>query len=101
MVQHATSGVLLMVGFMDPAALDATRASGKVTFFSRSKRRLWTKGESSGHHLEVVFDRRRLRRRHDLRARAARKGPTCHRGTDTCFDPAPQPVVAFSRRSMN
>jgi phosphoribosyl-ATP pyrophosphohydrolase/phosphoribosyl-AMP cyclohydrolase len=93
-VQHATSGVLLMVGFMDRAALDATIASGKVTFYSRSKGRLWTKGETSGHHLEVVAvdadcddD--------TIRVLARPHGPTCHRGTETCFDPAPQPTVAF------
>lgn len=93
-VQDATSGVLLMVGFMDRAALDATLASGKVTFFSRSKGRLWTKGETSGHHLEVVSvdadcddD--------TIRVLARPHGPTCHRGTPTCFDPAPQPTLAF------
>jgi len=93
-VQDADSGVLLMVGFMDRAALDATCASGKVTFFSRSKGRLWTKGETTGHHLEVVSvdadcddD--------TIRVLARPHGPTCHRGTATCFDPAPQPTYAF------
>ena len=53
-VQHADSGAVLMLGSMDAAALAQTRASGRVTFYSRSKARLWTKGETSGHWLEVV-----------------------------------------------
>ncbi|HEB0142855.1 TPA: bifunctional phosphoribosyl-AMP cyclohydrolase/phosphoribosyl-ATP diphosphatase, partial [Serratia marcescens] len=53
-VQHAVSGEVLMLGYMTPEALAATEQSGNVTFFSRTKQRLWTKGESSGHFLKVV-----------------------------------------------
>lgn len=93
-VQHVTSGVLLMVGFMDRAALDATLASGKVTFLSRSKGRLWTKGETTGHHLEVVAVDADCDN-DTIRVLARPHGPACHRGTPTCFDPAPQPTLAF------
>ncbi len=53
-VQHAVSGEVLMLGYMNPEALDRTIESGKVTFFSRTKQRLWTKGETSGNFLNVV-----------------------------------------------
>ena len=53
-VQHAVSGEVLMLGYMNPQALDKTIESGKVTFFSRTKQRLWTKGETSGNFLNVV-----------------------------------------------
>ena len=52
-VQDAAGGAVLMLGYMNREALAATQASGRVTFWSRSKRRLWTKGETSGNHLEV------------------------------------------------
>ena len=53
-VQHAVSGEVLMLGYMNPEALDKTLESGKVTFFSRTKQRLWTKGETSDNFLNVV-----------------------------------------------
>ncbi|WP_332910103.1 phosphoribosyl-AMP cyclohydrolase, partial [Enterobacter hormaechei] len=53
-VQHAVSGEVLMLGYMNQEALAKTIDSGKVTFFSRTKQRLWTKGETSGHFLNVV-----------------------------------------------
>ncbi len=84
-VQHADSGAVLMLGYVDEAALAETRRSGRVTFFSRSKQRLWTKGESSGHWLELVSIA--LDCDGDtflVRARPA--GPVCHLGTPTCFD---------------
>src|SRR5579884_2762305 len=87
-VQDADTLRVLMLGYMDRAALAATLASGRVTFYSRSKQRLWTKGESSGHVLELVAivadcdgDA--------LLVRARPHGPTCHRGTPSCFDAAP------------
>ena len=61
-VQHAVSGEVLMLGYMNPEALDKTIESGKVTFFSRTKQRLWTKGETSGNFLNVV--NAGLRQRH-------------------------------------
>lgn len=83
-VQHWRSGTVLMQGWMNPAALQQTLASGKVTFYSRSKQRLWTKGESSQHWLllrGVLTDCDR----DSLLLRAEPQGPTCHLGSDSCF----------------
>jgi phosphoribosyl-ATP pyrophosphohydrolase/phosphoribosyl-AMP cyclohydrolase len=89
-VQDTIDGSVLMLGYMNPEALAATQASGRVTFFSRSKRRLWTKGETSGHFLEV----RAIAADCDgdaLLILAQPHGPVCHRGTPTCFgEGAPQ-----------
>ncbi len=93
-IQHWRSGEVLMLGYMNREALAVTRASGKVTFFSRSKQRLWIKGESSGNHLL-------LRSVHvdcdadTLLVRAEPLGPTCHRGTSTCFADAADLPMAF------
>jgi phosphoribosyl-AMP cyclohydrolase / phosphoribosyl-ATP pyrophosphohydrolase len=91
-VQHWLTGEVLMLGYMDAEALAVTRDSGRVTFHSRSKGRLWTKGESSGHVLE-------LKSLHvdcdgdTLLVRAQPCGPTCHRGSRSCFaDAAPMPL---------
>lgn len=83
-VQDAATQQVLMLGYMNEAALARTLRSRKVTFFSRTKNRLWTKGESSGHFLrlaglEVDCDR------DTLLIRATPDGPTCHRGTTSCF----------------
>lgn len=83
-VVDAVSGQVLMVAFMDREALDATLASGEAHFHSRSRGRLWKKGESSGHVLSVEevlvdCDQDAL----VLRCRPA--GPTCHTGAVTCF----------------
>ncbi|MBI3506884.1 MAG: bifunctional phosphoribosyl-AMP cyclohydrolase/phosphoribosyl-ATP diphosphatase HisIE [Proteobacteria bacterium] len=86
-VQDARDGTVLMVGWMNRAALAATIESGLVTFFSRSRRTLWTKGESSGRVLRL----RSIRKDCDsdtLLVAAAPTGPVCHRGTATCFDAA-------------
>lgn len=86
-VQHAVSGEVLMLGYMNADALQATEQSGQVTFYSRSKQRLWTKGESSGHVLQLVS----LYPDCDndtLLILAHPKGPTCHNGTSSCFAPA-------------
>ncbi len=83
-VQDDQDGAVLMLGYMNREALAATQASGRVTFFSRSKQRLWTKGESSGHFLEV----RAIAADCDgdaLLILAHPRGPACHRGTRTCF----------------
>ena len=89
-VQHPMDGSVLMLGYMTREALAATQASGRVTFFSRSKQRLWTKGETSGHFLEV----RAIAADCDgdaLLILAHPEGPVCHRGTLTCFgEDAPQ-----------
>lgn len=83
-VQHAQSGEVLMLGYMDPAALEATLASGNVTFYSRTKQRLWTKGESSGHFLRVQKITPDCDR-DTLLILALPEGPTCHLGTSSCF----------------
>src|SRR5712692_4898922 len=73
-VQDDASGEVLMLGFMDTEALAATLQSGDVTFYSRSRRRLWRKGESSGHRLLVRV----------LRVEALGSG-VCHEGYRSCF----------------
>ena len=93
-VQDADSGLVLMLGYMSEEALAETRRSGHVTFYSRSKQRLWTKGESSGHFLELVS----LAVDCDadtLLVLARPQGPACHNGTTTCFGEFPGPDVAF------
>lgn len=83
-VQDAATGAVLMLGYMTREALVATLASKRVTFWSRSKARLWTKGESSGHVLEVVA----VQADCDddaLLIRATPHGPTCHTGSTSCF----------------
>ncbi|EIL94986.1 MULTISPECIES: bifunctional phosphoribosyl-AMP cyclohydrolase/phosphoribosyl-ATP diphosphatase HisIE [Rhodanobacter] len=83
-VQHWLSGEVLMLGYMTAAALAETQRSGHVTFYSRSKQRLWTKGESSGHVL--VLKSLRIDCDADtLLIRADPRGPTCHTGTSSCF----------------
>lgn len=86
-VQHAVSGEVLMLGYMNQDALDATEQSGKVTFYSRTKQRLWTKGESSGHFLNVVSITPDCDN-DSLLVLANPIGPTCHQGTSSCFAPA-------------
>jgi phosphoribosyl-ATP pyrophosphohydrolase/phosphoribosyl-AMP cyclohydrolase len=83
-VQHWLSGEVLMLGYMNAEALAQTQTSGLVTFYSRSKQRLWTKGESSGNVLTL----KSLRIDCDgdtLLLQAQPQGPTCHTGTSSCF----------------
>ncbi len=86
-VQHAVSGEVLMLGFMNQEALATTEKLGKVTFFSRTKQRLWTKGESSGHFLNVVSITPDCDN-DSLLILANPIGPTCHLGNSSCFWPA-------------
>lgn len=86
-VQHAVSGDVLMLGYMNPEALQVTLDSRKVTFFSRTKQRLWTKGETSNHFLNLV-DIYPDCDSDTLLALALPDGPTCHNGTQSCFAPA-------------
>lgn len=86
-VQHFVSGEVLMHGYMTPAALEKTLAEGKVTFFSRTKNRLWTKGETSGNFLQVVSITPDCDN-DTLLVLADPIGPTCHLGTTSCFSPA-------------
>jgi phosphoribosyl-ATP pyrophosphohydrolase/phosphoribosyl-AMP cyclohydrolase len=88
-VQHAASGEVLMLGYMTPEALKQTQESGNVTFYSRSKQRLWTKGESSGHFLKLVSIAADCDN-DTLLIQANPIGPTCHKGTTSCFGDAPQ-----------
>lgn len=91
-VQDADTLRVLMLGYMDRAALHATLDSGHVTFFSRSKQRLWVKGETSGHYLDLVT----IEADCDgdtLLVQARPAGPTCHLGTQSCFATAPGNVL--------
>lgn len=84
-IQDNQTNKVLMLGFMNEEAFDKTRATGKVTFFSRTKNRLWTKGEESGNFLNVVS----LLEDCDndtLLIKVNPVGPVCHTGQDTCFD---------------
>lgn len=88
-VQDSSDGEVLMVGFMNRDALDQTLKQGYITFFSRTRNRLWMKGESSGNRLRVVSastdcDRDTLL----LRVEVEGAGVVCHRGTRSCFTEA-------------
>jgi phosphoribosyl-ATP pyrophosphohydrolase/phosphoribosyl-AMP cyclohydrolase len=83
-IQDSKTGVVLMLGYMNQEALDKTLAEKKVTFFSRSKSRLWTKGEVSENFLfvdDLLFDCDA----DTILVKATPAGPTCHTGADTCF----------------
>ena len=93
-VQDARTGVILMQGFMNQESLEVTFDKQKVTFYSRSKNRLWTKGETSENYLEVVsvhtdcdYD--------SILVLANPLGPTCHLGTQSCFGDATKPSLSF------
>jgi len=93
-VQHAITARVLMLGYMNAQAIEQTQKSGKVTFFSRSKNRLWTKGETSGNFLNlksmhVDCDR------DTILLKAVPVGPVCHNGTDTCFTDEPESGLLF------
>jgi phosphoribosyl-AMP cyclohydrolase / phosphoribosyl-ATP pyrophosphohydrolase len=93
-VQHWLTGEVLMLGYMNAEALAQTQAIGKVTFYSRSKQRLWTKGESSGHALllkSICVDCDA----DTLLVQADPRGPTCHLGTVSCFGDAVRPPLGF------
>jgi phosphoribosyl-ATP pyrophosphohydrolase/phosphoribosyl-AMP cyclohydrolase len=84
-VQDHETLKVLMLGFMNRAALDQTLQEGKVTFYSRSKKRLWTKGEESGNFL-LVKSMAVDCDQDTLLIRAEPLGPVCHTGADTCWD---------------
>jgi len=84
-IQDSISNRVLMLGFMNEEALDKTNKEGKVTFFSRSKQRLWTKGETSNNFLllkEIIADCDN----DTLLIKVSPVGPVCHTGADTCFN---------------
>ncbi len=85
-IQDADTGELLMLGFMNKEALEITLGTGFATFYSRTRQKLWTKGESSGNRLQVVAawtdcDRDTVL----LRVRVLGEGKVCHNGTRSCF----------------
>jgi phosphoribosyl-ATP pyrophosphohydrolase/phosphoribosyl-AMP cyclohydrolase len=83
-IQHVHTGQVLMLGYMNEEAAEVTVTSGKVTFYSRSKERLWTKGETSGNHL--TFCSAMLDCDRDaILVQAIPAGPVCHTGARTCF----------------
>jgi len=93
-IQDATTSRVLMVGFMNEAAYQKTIETKKVTFFSRTRNTLWTKGETSGNFLilkEIIEDCD-----HDtLLIKASPNGPVCHTGADTCFNEVNKPGLEF------
>ncbi|MEM9143033.1 MAG: bifunctional phosphoribosyl-AMP cyclohydrolase/phosphoribosyl-ATP diphosphatase HisIE [Bacteroidota bacterium] len=109
-IQDTTTKNVLMLGYMDQDALEKTMALKKVTFFSRSKQRLWTKGEESGNFLHLV-DIKNDCDKDTLLVLTRPEGPTCHTGTDTCWggDNAPnfgffselEAIIAERRNSGN
>lgn len=84
-IQDEQTNKVLMLGFMNQEALDKTKELGKVTFFSRSKQRLWTKGEESGNFL-LLKDIKVDCDNDTLLIKANPVGPVCHTGADTCWD---------------
>lgn len=84
-IQDADTLKVLMLGYMNREAFDKTIATGNVTFFSRTRNTLWTKGETSGHFLKLV-DMYEDCDADTLLVMARPIGPTCHRGTTSCFD---------------
>jgi phosphoribosyl-ATP pyrophosphohydrolase/phosphoribosyl-AMP cyclohydrolase len=83
-VQHARTGRVLMLGYMNDAALRETLSGGRVVFYSRSRETLWTKGETSGNYLNVV-DVSTDCDSDAILVLADPIGPTCHKGTESCF----------------
>jgi len=84
-IQDDQTNRVLMLGFMNQEALDKSRKTGKVTFYSRSKKRLWTKGEESGHFL-ILKDIKIDCDQDSLLIKASPVGPVCHTGADTCWN---------------
>jgi len=84
-IQDDRTNKVLMLGFMNREALDMSRNTGKVTFYSRSKKRLWTKGEESGHFL-ILKDIKLDCDQDSLLIKVIPMGPVCHTGADTCWN---------------
>ncbi len=84
-IQDVSTHKVLMLGYMNQESLNKTLEIGKVTFYSRSKQRLWTKGEESGHFL-IVEEVKTDCDQDTLLIMARPTGPVCHTGSDTCFD---------------
>lgn len=84
-IQHDLTAQVLMLGYMNQKALEQTQREKRVTFYSRSKQRLWTKGETSGNFLTVKSIQADCDQ-DTLLIKARPTGPTCHKGTDSCFE---------------
>ena len=93
-IQDADTAKVLMLGFMNKEAYDKTVETGKVTFFSRTKNRLWTKGEESGNFLNVVSIKEDCDQ-DTLLIQVHPVGPVCHTGTDTCWGEKNEQPVMF------
>lgn len=93
-IQDSRTLKVLMLGFMNKEAYDKTVETGKVTFWSRTKQRLWTKGETSGNTLTVV-DIKADCDNDTLLIKAIPAGPVCHTGSDTCWDEKNQNPIMF------
>lgn len=93
-IQDAITNKVLMLGYMNREALDKTLAEGKVTFFSRSKNRLWTKGEESGNFLHLQHSAIDCDG-DTLLFKVNPAGPVCHTGTDTCWGETNKEATAF------
>jgi phosphoribosyl-ATP pyrophosphohydrolase/phosphoribosyl-AMP cyclohydrolase len=93
-IQDSVTKNVLMLGYMNQEAFDTTTATNKITFFSRSKNRLWTKGEESGNFLELVSVKNDCDS-DTLLFQVIPKGPTCHTGSDTCWKEENNPNFGF------
>ena len=96
-IQDANSAKVLMLGFMNKEAYEKTKSTGQVTFYSRTKERLWTKGEESGNFLDVkeILDDCD---NDTLLIKVTPRGPVCHTGADTCFSETNESGIHFLRQ---
>ena len=99
-IQDANTNNVLMLGYMNQESFDKTIEINKVTFFSRSKQRLWTKGEESGNFLQLVSIQNDCDQ-DTLLIKAKPIGPTCHKGTDTCWGGANNQSFGFLSQLEN
>ncbi|UMB61281.1 bifunctional phosphoribosyl-AMP cyclohydrolase/phosphoribosyl-ATP diphosphatase HisIE [Lutibacter sp. A80] len=93
-IQDFTTRQVLMLGYMNEEAYNKTVETGKVTFFSRTKKRLWTKGEESGNFLNLISVKNDCDN-DTLLIKVNPVGPTCHKGTDTCWDETNESSFGF------
>lgn len=99
-IQDASSMKVLMLGFMNEEAYEKTKQDRRVTFYSRTKQRLWTKGEESGNFLDVIEITEDCDQ-DTLLIKAKPHGPVCHTGSDTCFDEENRPGLGFLQDLQN
>jgi len=96
-IQDSQTNKVLMLGFMNEEALEKTQSTGKVTFFSRTKNRLWTKGEESGNFLHVISITEDCDK-DTLLIKVHPDGPVCHTGSDTCFQEKNKEDIMFLKQ---